>query len=233
VRREVIDRLIAVNRAMYEGSAEAFSATRAAPWPGWERLFARFRGPATVLDLGCGNGRFLAALEARGLVRSYTGVDTSEPLLEEARARFPRAAFVLSDVRTFGTAEPFDWVVAFGLLHHLPGRAERRAWMARLPSLGRSACVTFWRFADRARFERRMRPFSLAGIEAEDVEAGDYLLAFQETSLRYCHHAGDEEVEEMLEASGMQSIDRYEADGETGDLNLYAVLGTPDLLEGR
>ena len=88
--------LEAINRAFYRERAAEFSATREAPWRGWERLLARVRSPKRtsplrVLDVGCGNGRFGAflagALEADGTRLEYVGVDASAPLLAAARLR--------------------------------------------------------------------------------------------------------------------------------------------------
>ncbi|ADV68079.1 class I SAM-dependent methyltransferase [Deinococcus maricopensis] len=56
--------------------------------------FARTHLPvgARVLDAGCGDGTYAAALHARGL--DVQGVDLSEALLVQARARFPEVPFV-------------------------------------------------------------------------------------------------------------------------------------------
>lgn len=67
---------------------------------------------ARVLDLGCGAGRHLRALEARG-VRA-AGMDRSAALLAEARRRGAASRLVRGDLRAlpFRTAA-FDHVVSF------------------------------------------------------------------------------------------------------------------------
>lgn len=227
VRPETIEKLRAVNLAFYEESAHAFSDTRQRPWPGWETLLDRFDRPLSVLDLGCGNGRFLDALTARDLCRDYLGVDTSRAMLEIARRRHPKARFLEEDAAALSVSEPFDLAVAFGLLHHLPGRAERRRFFERLPNLAPAVAVTFWRFADRPRFSRRVRRWEEVGLTQEDVEPGDYLLSFAKEGLRYCHDASDEEVDDLVRASKMAEVTRWSADGESSDLNLYLMLASP------
>jgi SAM-dependent methyltransferase len=217
MKPETIERLLALNAAFYQRSAAAFSETRSAPWPGWDRLLGRFHAPISVLDLGCGNGRFFAELTRRNLAGEYLGIDNSAALLELARNRHPEARFIEADVLS-PIAGDFDLVVAFGLLHHLPSFGNRRRLMESLAA-HRHACVTFWRFEDRPRFQKRMLPWPFEGREA-----GDHLLAFGEEGPRYCHHASDEEILELIAATGMSEIDRYSDDGETGDLNLYSVL---------
>ncbi len=50
MRRETAEALNRLNERFYERSAEAFRATRARPWPGWERLLAAWReGPLARL----------------------------------------------------------------------------------------------------------------------------------------------------------------------------------------
>ena len=69
-----------INRRFYAEIADAFSATRRDPWPGWKRAVDKLqptsgRGPR-VLDLGCGNGRFASYLETEwGPDFDYRGID--------------------------------------------------------------------------------------------------------------------------------------------------------------
>lgn len=224
MRPETIEKLRAVNQAFYRGSAAAFSDTRSRPWAGWEALLDRFERPISVLDLGCGNGRFLDALIARNLAADYLGVDTSAPLLDIARRRHPKARFLQADATNLSPPQNFDLAVAFGLLHHLPGHTERRRFFEHLPRLATRAAVTFWRFADKPRFSRLMRPWSEIDLSPKDVEPGDHLLSFEGEGLRYCHHAGDAEIDALVAASGMREATRWYADGASSDLNLYVLL---------
>ena len=61
--------LNAINRGFYsaEASSASFSKTRDHPWPGWERAWSATQDAArrSVLDAGCGNGRFAEFLAAR------------------------------------------------------------------------------------------------------------------------------------------------------------------------
>lgn len=64
-----------------------------------------------VLDLGCGTGGHAQVLAARGF--TVTGVDRSEPMLQQARVKVPRAEFVRGDVRTIRLdRRDFDAVIA-------------------------------------------------------------------------------------------------------------------------
>ena len=75
----------------------------------------RFRVPPgqRVLELGCGQGDLLAALEPSHGV----GVDFSEEMLARARARHPALTFVHADAHEWDPAETFDVVILSDLLN--------------------------------------------------------------------------------------------------------------------
>lgn len=100
-------------------------------------------GAERVLDVGCGTGN--AALVAANAGARVTGLDPSPRLLEVARERLPRGAFVRGDGADlpFADAE-FDAAVSvFGVIFARP--AERAvAEIARVVRPGGSVAVTAW-----------------------------------------------------------------------------------------
>jgi len=244
-----------LNRRFYSAQADAFDASRDHAWPGWERAVQADgspppMGPLRVLDVGCGNGRFAEFLAARRGAGSpaldYTGIDQSGALLASARARIDgrdgtRPAWIEADLLQGQPGSslppgPFDLVAAFGLLHHVPGQEQRRSLVEalahRIDNRGRLV-FTVWQFATAKRFESRIIPWAEYNGTAQDpiapdeLESGDYLLSFGKRSepLRYCHHCDDAEFKELVASSGLDLVDDFEADGRSGDLNRYAVLG--------
>lgn len=70
-------------------------------------------GPASVLDLGCGTGRQLAALqEAFGC--EGVGVDVQPGLIEYAQATYPQLDLRLDDIRSVRLNRQFDLVLCLG-----------------------------------------------------------------------------------------------------------------------
>lgn len=71
-----------------------------------------------VLDLACGNGRWLNRFHPS----SYVGVDLNGPMLEEARKRYPHATFVQADMTQVPLPDgSFEGVMSmFGAMGHLP-----------------------------------------------------------------------------------------------------------------
>lgn len=246
--RTTCHRLAALNRCFYHRCAVEFAATRQAPWPGWRRLLTHLRAPAQgrvlhVLDVGCGNGRFGAFCAAvLPFPVAYTGVDSSSAMLKLAELNLSglaRRSLLRRELAGQAPAPlpagPFDLVVLLGILHHLPGAATRREVLraaAQRLAPGGVLALAVWRFALHRRFgdkvvpwddvnRRLRRPFDL-----HCLEEGDVLLSFGESrrAVRYCHAVSEAELHGWCDLLP-PVVDDYLADGATGDLNRYLVVG--------
>lgn len=229
--------LNAINRAFYAAVADAFDQTRGRPWPGWYKLLPYLPRRPThyrLLDVGCGNGRFGVFLAAQWPESAliYHGVDNNAPLLARAGAALmahPNVSAQLTESDILEDALPqgvYDLIVLFGVLHHIPGRDQRLAMMRQLAGqLAEGGRLAFacWRFAEQARFMARAAAWP-SGIAREE---GDYLLDWREgaQALRYCHYVDDAEHAALVTASGLIEIATYRADGASGDMNRYSILG--------
>ncbi len=109
-------------REDYNSLASSFSRTRDRLWTEMKFLFNETQVNEKVLDLGCGNGRFSQYFESN----NYTGVDFSERMIEEAKARFPDKKFLIADAISLPFPEnSFDKVYSIALLHHIPHQKYR------------------------------------------------------------------------------------------------------------
>jgi SAM-dependent methyltransferase len=232
---ETIRHLNSINRAFYNAIAEDFDQTRGEAWPGWDRLRPHLEPPLRALDVGCGNGRFglflCDHLPPEGI--TYHGVDNNSGLLDFAHeALQPRIGlrYMLTRSDVVEGVLPggdYDLIVAFGLLHHIPGAANRQALIRALAGhLAPGGLLAFacWRFYEYARFVERITPWpnDLAG----QVEPGDYLLDWRRghVALRYCHYIDDAEHQALVAASGLHEVESWRADGHSGEANRYSLL---------
>ena len=207
--------------------------------------------PLRVLDVGCGNGRFGAFLAARGLTPDrYVGIDASPALLEDARLRLravPGAAdrpmalelragdLAVQPVDAALPDERFRLIAVLGVLHHVPGLAQRRALLGALAArleAGGLLALAFWRFAAFERFERRLLGWeeynrtAAEPIDSARLEPGDHLIRWGDGvgRQRYCHFASDAEMAGLLADLDLERVAEYAADGRSDDLNQYVLL---------
>jgi SAM-dependent methyltransferase len=239
--------LNAINRSFYSETAGEFDSSRSEPWPGWTRLLPlleqqRAAGALRVLDVGCGNGRFGAFLADRLTPAElrYTGIDSSEFLLSRARARalpFAEIELVCADLVEAPDrlpAGPYSLIALFGVLHHVPGLARRRALLRRLGERlapGGLLALTCWQFEAFSRFRDKLIPWrdynrtAREPIDPEQLEAGDHLLPWGDSgpAVRYCHFTGEEEMRQLLSDLSFDLVSSYSADGREENLNRYFI----------
>lgn len=229
-----IKRLNAINREFYRITAQSFDESRSQPWPGWETLIPYLGSPLSVLDAGCGNGRFgLFLAETLGANQlTYHGIDNNPALLESARNALQSvldpARLTLEQRDIIEEPLPdqaYDLVTLFGVLHHVPGAQQRRDFMRQLASqvkTGRHMVFAAWRFYDFERFRERIVPWP----DDITVEQHDYLLDWRrgDRALRYCHFVDDTEHADLIAATGLTEMQTYRADGRTNDINRYSIL---------
>jgi SAM-dependent methyltransferase len=98
------------------------------------REVAAAGAPASVLDVGCGNGEVLRALAQAFPGARLCGADLSEHVIEENRRRFPHARFAALDLGAAALPETFDLVVCSEVVEHV------RDWEAALANL-RAMCA--------------------------------------------------------------------------------------------
>ena len=204
-----------------------------------------FADSPRILDLGCGNGEVWRFLSKTGKPCQYMGLDFSPELLGIARqtashSEQQRGSDISSSAvfweRNLSSPDwdddlpeaSFEIVLAFAVLHHLPGNLLRKQFLTKVHRLlapGRKFYFSVWQFLNSPRLKARIQEWEQVGLSASQVEPGDYLLDWRQggTGFRYVHHFSQDELGKFAEECGYRISDTYLSDGEGGKLSLYQL----------
>ncbi|MEI8132314.1 MAG: class I SAM-dependent methyltransferase [Leptolinea sp.] len=246
----IVHALLEINRRFYQDYAESFASTRRRIQDGVRHLVQDLPD-GRYLDLGCGSGALaqywtrprLDGTYRRGL---YMGVDFSAGLLAEARRELPpelpsglgvafhQRDLMAPDWHTDIEGTPFDELFAFAVLHHLPGDNHRIDFLNQARSLvkpGTGFILSVWQIQHSPKLMARHQPWSDAGLQDDQVEAGDVLLDWRQSSkgspqsagLRYVHMFNEADLAGLAVQTGWKVESTAYHDGHTGNLGLYQV----------
>lgn len=243
----VSKKLLDINDKFYQSFGAAFAETRHRIQPGVQRIVDQWIKPGAWLDIGCGSGVLGQRLAQNGFQGSYLGLDFSEPLLNEAHLgaeglsphdgfelAYQPANLLLPDWADGLTESSYDGILAFAVLHHLPGAENRGRLIKQIHRLLKPEGIFIhseWQFDHNPKLAARVQPWSLVGLSTEEVEEGDYLLDWRhytagqsdEPGLRYVHLFSQPELNALAESAGFSILEQFESDGKTGNLGLYQV----------
>lgn len=208
----------------------------------------------SVLDIACGNLRFEAFLAGAfpQVDWSFFAIDNCEPLVETGQEIVAmNVHFTCEDIignlleglpaaepantPALAAAVPFDLVVSFGFLHHIPSFELRRQFLIEALNQVKPdghLVVSFWQFMNdpsrRAKVEHtHAEALDSTHFGPDDLEPGDYLLGWKNEpgNYRYCHHFTGEEIDRLIVALEPHAsvVESFSADGKTNNLNRYVV----------
>jgi SAM-dependent methyltransferase len=238
--------LLDLNHQFYQNFAGAFAATRRRIQPGVRRVLPKLPAGGRLLDLGCGSGALALEIDRLWVTGSYLGLDFSVELLAEARQalrtagpggvdiRFARADLSDPAWTDLAAAQPVDAVLAFAVLHHMPGSQNRLRLLRQVNGLLPLSGIFIhseWQFQHSPKLMARRQPWSRVGLAREDLEPGDTLLDWrqaepggtEQTGLRYVHLFNEEELSHLAAEAGFEILETFSSDGEGGRLGLYQV----------
>lgn len=182
-------------------------------------------GVKSILDIGCGSGRFLAALVAENKlnqngIKYYLGVDQSNKLIAGCNQDFKEqinegvAEFKVEGFLDFEPEQNKpDIITAFASFHHIPGFEFRQESLTRifgaLPKNGKLIMFN-WNLLNETFVARYKLDFSkiLDGYDKYDT-----LIPWKKTGnkifSRYYHAFTENELENLADASGFKIIEQY------------------------
>jgi SAM-dependent methyltransferase len=157
---------------------------------------AALRGDETVADVGCGNGRYLAALSGRGHRGLVVGVDLSVGMLRTAGA----GVLVAGDAAALPLRSgSVDVALAMHMLYHVPDPATAVRELRRATRPGGRVLVVL----NGADHLRELHALLARPGERLDLDAGEALLAAEFASVTR------EDVRAELDLPDASAIETY------------------------
>lgn len=254
--KATIQKLDALNARFYKKVAGDFNETRSFYWHGWReflpylQLLIAEKESLSVVDIGCGNGRFGKFLYdyMPAVPIFYHGIDNNKELLDIAAKKLAQThldvqleqanivKLLLDNSFTSSVTQQYDVVTLFGVMHHVPSLKLRKKLMAQLDKILNPrgiVIITLWRFLDSKKLKQKIEPFDRLSLDQKQMQKHDYLLSWQRgsTAYRYCHYTDFAEEKELIKASNLFLIDSFESDGKEGRGNKYIILSNEKIKE--
>jgi tRNA (uracil-5-)-methyltransferase TRM9 len=233
-----INKIISLNNSFYNSIANEFSNSRQYPFKGWTRINDIIKHkydtmPFTILDLGCGNGRYLESLHKSALNPKYTGIDSNDTLLQIASERYcdNNAVFINENILNLTQAsvqlDKYDIVCSYGVTHHIPSEQLRNDWLTKLTNLVKDRgliILSFWNFDKSKALKNELQ---------KDLEENDYILGWDNKPdiLRYCHYFTSQEldnIQRMMQKKGFKTLEKFEDEISKNKSSTYVIFNKID-----
>jgi tRNA (uracil-5-)-methyltransferase TRM9 len=229
-------KLAQLNRHFYQTVAESFSSTRQTAWIGFSKCLEWIKSTDTILDLGCGNGRFATFLREHNKLGHYTGVDSSAELLDHT-PKLTNTTWVHSDIKewTSTNTNHFDSITLFGVLHHVSDEQELLDLLDYIYHHTTTLILSRWNcIMNESLMSRRVDPESELGtsilkpfeITSDHWEPMEFLLDWKRgtQAYRYVRYWTDTELAALFTKRGFVIKQTWLNDGKSETENSYFVL---------
>ena len=126
MKSDTAKKLLDLVKQNYQAIAADFDKTRRKEaWPELKQFAALATPGRKILDVGCGNGRLISALDIPA--DDYLGIDSSDALLAIAESRHPDYHFLSGDILDLDTAVSgrYDSIFCLAVLPHIPSAGLR------------------------------------------------------------------------------------------------------------
>ena len=220
LNQEIIE-INQLNKEFYSKHNESFDKSRKDNfWEGFGNVKKYLKDGQRILDLGCGNARFLEFLIQNNAKFDYFGVDNSSEFINKNIQNYPKYKFTELDIvsNLDAITNKYDLVTVFGVTHHIPSSEYRKEWFHKLGEILDSEAIlvlSFWQF----KIEKADQDFKTNFYQ---VEKNDYFLGWKGdfSTHRYCHIFDYDEIMEIKKIlSNFTVLEEFSLDD-----NKYLVL---------
>jgi ubiquinone/menaquinone biosynthesis C-methylase UbiE len=176
---------------MYSPIAKHFDETRYKPWPGVVQFLNSLKPHTSVLDLGCGNGKYLSVRSDLDL----HACDICPELVDIAKTKHPQVSFLVCNGCSLPyTSESMDAVYSIAVFHHLKIVLERQQFLKEVQRILKSEGTFFLTVWAPSAVQTKWTPLS---------DPGDYHVPWNEkysqtVVQRYYHIFEKNEIVELM-----------------------------------
>jgi SAM-dependent methyltransferase len=197
LNQEIIE-INQLNKEFYSKHNESFDKSRKDNfWEGFGNIKKYLKDGQRILDLGCGNARFLEFLIQNNAKFNYFGVDNSSEFIIKNNQNYPDFKFSELDIvsNLDAITNKYDLVTVFGVTHHIPSSGYRKEWFIKLGDILDSEAIlvlSFWQFKTE-KADQDFKP------NFYNIEKNDYFLGWKGdfSTHRYCHFFDSDEIMEI------------------------------------
>ncbi|PIS38608.1 MAG: hypothetical protein COT34_02765 [Candidatus Nealsonbacteria bacterium CG08_land_8_20_14_0_20_43_11] len=234
--KEYAEYLLEKTRRDYNLIANDFSTTRSYLPEDIKSLEKYIKDEDKILDLGCGNGRFVEMLPNKKT--EYIGADNSERLIEIAKNKYPQYKFIVVSALNLPFSDNyFDKVFSLAVLHHIPSEEFRRQFLKEVKRVlkpGGLLILTVWNLNPFkmiliGKHERAFSFFKhsiLKVLGKSKLDFKDFFVPWRKNCQRYVHCFSKNEIRKIAEKSGFKikeiGISKSTKNKESG---LYLIAG--------
>lgn len=211
MKKELAQKLLNQTVSDYSTIAEDWHRSRQGKhWPDILFFQQYVKTGDQVLDVGCGNGRFLAVLEDKDI--ECVGLDNCQPLLEIAQKNVKgKSRFVKGDILDLPFNDGhFNVVVSMAVLHHIPSKELREQAIKELKRVlksGGTLIISVWDIYNRLYFKLILKYFFLKLLGANQMDFKDVLMPFNHKVNRYLHGFTKGEFKKLIENAKLKMIE--------------------------
>ncbi len=210
MKQKYANEILKMSHGGYENIAKDFASTRKVFWEELSFLGDYIKDNDKILDLGCGNGRFLEVIGKKNI--DYTGIDSSESFIKAAKNTYGNIGhFVHGDaLRLPFKDNEFDVVVSFGVLHHIPSKKLRKQFLreaSRVLKKEGLLILTVWNLWNK-RLTPVIKKFAMDKLLLRSrLDFKDVFLPFgKKQNARYLHAFTERELTRLIKKSGFNMI---------------------------
>jgi SAM-dependent methyltransferase len=184
----------------------------------WEEIdyflsFLEWKKDLDILDIWCGNGRFLWVLKEKNInFKKYLGVDLSKWLLDEAKKIYPKNDFLELNMLDLDKVkwQKFDYIFFIASFHHLENFEYRLEVITKLKWLLKKDWTVFmtnWALNSELNHEKYGK--SIINWSENDFWSLDYMIKIWEHN-RYYHCFDLKELEYLFTETWFEIIENRE-----------------------